>query len=1046
MFGSGRVMVELFRYAAFISYASKDEKFARRLHRSLEGYGIPKSVGDFDLTGGGRKNRIYPVFRDREELSAGDLDARIEAALRASAALIIVCSPNAATSLWVQKEIEFFISLGRRDRVFCIIADTAPIVDEESTPRYFPSALRDGGSAEARTFEPLAGDARKGKDGFRRAWLKIVAGLVGVTPGQLIDRDLRRRRLQVSLASFATLAAIVLTGVAGGVLLSARLQERSLTLAQLARSASDAGFYDRAARYAAAGMRGATLPVVGYDTTAASAELRRALAGPLRSVVAINTADEIGRAFSPDGRLFVQSRDADDAVIIRDAATGAIVQILRGHLQPVYFCSFSPRGDRVVTAARDGAVRVWEVATGREIFALTGVEGQVDKVAFSLDQRRAVLMFDDTHPPILWRLGSSESPVSLRGHQVFENISSVWDASFSQDGSRIVTSGRDMTARIWDGETGRELLVLPSRSLMSAAFGAGTPVSALFSPSGRLIVTMDGEKVRIWDVASARQLAEFPARVRTFWSRQAVFSPDGALLVVLSEGRAIVFHADTEVAIFGEGLTSVSFAADSKRVVTGSANGEVSVWQIGPVIDLSRYPQIINVPANTRGVRERDLVAEVNEIAVLRGHTGSIGQAFVSAENSRILSVSSDGTARTWDIGPEPSALQIPESPAVTVLNSEGTRLLTTSYNEAVARIWDLRSGREVLRLTGHAGSVVAATFSRDGTRVLTGDSEGVALVWNALTGQRLQTFSGHAGGAVRVASFNSDATRAVTAANEDRMVRIWDVSSGRELSSFQRTSVVGAKFSPDDAFILTVGDAYDHATLPVQAWDGASARAIEGGALLEDFPSGNLAAAAFSPDLSRIVVADGGAARVWDIASGRQLVALVGHQTVEQTSPTFALIRQPPRALHIASVAFSSDGNRIVTGSEDGSARVWDAMTGRQLARFGAVAPANQFSFPDDMQTASFSNDGSRVVTSDRSGRVRVWTLPPSVFLPQGDLLRIACDGVLVGEGGRFTSHEYSEAPVLDSSQEQHACAPPSLLRWLVASSSNRLQTSNGR
>ncbi len=188
-------MAELYRYAAFISYSSKDAKFAQRLHRALESYGIPSSLGKFDLIGGGKQNRIYPVFRDREELSAGHLGDQIEANLKASAALIVVCSPNGAASPWVQKEIEFFAAQGRRSKIFAIIPDTAPLVDEagaDCTQSCFPPAFR-GDALSGDELEPLAADARKGKDGFRNAWLKIVAGLVGVSPGQLIDRDRKLR-------------------------------------------------------------------------------------------------------------------------------------------------------------------------------------------------------------------------------------------------------------------------------------------------------------------------------------------------------------------------------------------------------------------------------------------------------------------------------------------------------------------------------------------------------------------------------------------------------------------------------------------------------------------------------------------------------------------------------------------------------------------------------------------------------------------------------------------------------------------------------------
>jgi formylglycine-generating enzyme required for sulfatase activity len=188
-------MAELHRYAAFISYSSKDAAFARRLHRALESYGIPSSLGKFDLIGGGKKNRIYPVFRDREELSAGHLGDQIEANLRASAALIVVCSPNGAASPWVQKEIEFFAEQGRLSKIFAIIPDNAPLVDEngvDATQSCFPPAFL-GDALIGDKLEPLAADARRGKDGFRSAWLKVVAGLIGVSPGKIIDRDKKRQ-------------------------------------------------------------------------------------------------------------------------------------------------------------------------------------------------------------------------------------------------------------------------------------------------------------------------------------------------------------------------------------------------------------------------------------------------------------------------------------------------------------------------------------------------------------------------------------------------------------------------------------------------------------------------------------------------------------------------------------------------------------------------------------------------------------------------------------------------------------------------------------
>jgi hypothetical protein len=211
-------MAELFRFAAFISYSSKDAAFAKRLHHALENYHIPKQLGSFDLVGGGKKNRIYPVCKDREEFPSGELGEKIEAALKASAALVVVCSPNAAASPWVNKEIETFLSFGRRDRIFPIIADDAPLADPDSadsTALSFPPAFRGKGLGEgAARFEPLAADARKGKDGFRAAWLKVVAGLIGVNAGALADRDKRRRQGRQIQISAVVSVSILLAAIA----------------------------------------------------------------------------------------------------------------------------------------------------------------------------------------------------------------------------------------------------------------------------------------------------------------------------------------------------------------------------------------------------------------------------------------------------------------------------------------------------------------------------------------------------------------------------------------------------------------------------------------------------------------------------------------------------------------------------------------------------------------------------------------------------------------------------------------------------------------
>lgn len=201
------------RYSAFISYSHRDQKWADRLHRSLETYRLPKSArakASFTRPGG---DRLLPLFRDREELaSAADLGGAIRQALDDSSALIVICSPAAAKSRWVNQEIQYFIALGRKNRIQCVIVDGEPFAsldpersDQECLP---PALIRDGG-------EPLAADARASGDGFAQARLKLLAGLLGVPYDELRRRDaMRRQRRLLAIAVSSTIGLVLTSALA----------------------------------------------------------------------------------------------------------------------------------------------------------------------------------------------------------------------------------------------------------------------------------------------------------------------------------------------------------------------------------------------------------------------------------------------------------------------------------------------------------------------------------------------------------------------------------------------------------------------------------------------------------------------------------------------------------------------------------------------------------------------------------------------------------------------------------------------------------------
>ncbi|HEY5721912.1 MAG TPA: toll/interleukin-1 receptor domain-containing protein [Allosphingosinicella sp.] len=189
-------------FRAFVSYCHADSAFAAWLQRRLEAYRVPKRLADrvAPLAGGGEASgRIGPVFRDRADLSAAtDLSAAVREAIAVSSALIVVASPDAARSRWVEQEIRLFRELHPGAPILVASIRGEP---EES----LPDSLRYGGT------EPLAADFRKEGDGKRLAFLKIVAALLDLPLDALVQRDAQRqvRRVTVITTGAVTLVLIM---------------------------------------------------------------------------------------------------------------------------------------------------------------------------------------------------------------------------------------------------------------------------------------------------------------------------------------------------------------------------------------------------------------------------------------------------------------------------------------------------------------------------------------------------------------------------------------------------------------------------------------------------------------------------------------------------------------------------------------------------------------------------------------------------------------------------------------------------------------------
>jgi WD40 repeat protein len=243
-------------------------------------------------------------------------------------------------------------------------------------------------------------------------------------------------------------------------------------------------------------------------------------------------------------------------------------------------------------------------------------------------------------------------------------------------------------------------------------------------------------------------------------------------------------------------------------------------------------------------------------------------------------------------------------------------------------RIWDVGQGTEILKIE-HPGQAAIALFSPDGQQIASASGDGNAYLWNAKTGERVRVFKGHTAGINGVA-FNHNGSRIITSGS-DKTARIWDAASGKQLQSFTgHTEMIRrVAFHPDGKHAISAGrDAF------VRMWEMESAREVK------RFQSSGKRADCLAVSKDGKYLATGGTTlRVFEIATGRMLSEGVGHQ--------FGLTH----------AAFSNDGQRLLTASYDGSARLWDRDTGKELYRF----PGHR----EYLWCAAFSPDNRWIITA---------------------------------------------------------------------------------
>lgn len=575
--------------------------------------------------------------------------------------------------------------------------------------------------------------------------------------------------------------------------------------------------------------------------------------------------------FTRDGKTAIVG-DGEGSIVYWDVATGKEIRRLPGMQGAVHALAIT-RDGKTLAAGAWGSVSLWEVATGKLLSQEAVRQDAVMQMRFTADGKTLALRYqgDVMH---LWDIDGEKKLRELKGHR--GNVASM---DISPDGKTLASgSWKDPNIRLWDVATGKEKLQIPN--------GGEDVLNLAFSPDGK-------------SLAASGNLAGF-----------GFFDPD--------TGKRI-----RKVKDYYGGISDFLYAPDGKTMFGISGHSlkvlDTSRGKLLPTFDAPpRSMAGLTISSDGRtiatfwgGAHTFDLwdTASRKLLHPAPGHRSYITSLVFSADGRQVFSAAgiSDFPLQIWDartgerrdeLGKNPNSVQrIVPSP-------DGKLLAACGYNDHTIRLWDPASRKEVRVFKGHRFPIDSVAWSADGKTLASVSREKSLRVWDVTTGKQrwMTTIQLDWAGVV---ALSPDGKIVAVGGFADGLIRLWSIETNKELQSIKTPQqfVYTLDFSPDGLSLASAG-----ASGTIQLWEPTTGRLLN----QLDTKTGLTNELAFSRDGRALVSGhNDGSVRLWEVATRKERACFEGHRGA------------------VRAVAISRDGRSIASGSDDTTILVWDATVG---------------------------------------------------------------------------------------------------------------------